>query len=246
MSFPRTSSLGSISAILICLAGSRALSVDQSEEDAAPHAAKPTIDCPLRKHGVDPHALRPFAEVEKYIEFLDRADRAEWQMPDSVVEALALSGNETIADLGAGSGYFSFRLADAVPKGKVWAIDIEPEMIRHIHHKALTTETSNIEAVLTAPDDPSVPEGTDLVFLCDVLHHVQGRSAWLQRLHGALRPGAKVALIEFRKGKLPQGPPEKMKISRAEISRLMRAAGFHLVTDHAEVLPYQHFLVFER
>ncbi|MAE70411.1 MAG: SAM-dependent methyltransferase [Gemmatimonadetes bacterium] len=243
MNSPKISSFGSIVAILICLTGANAFAID---EKAAPHATKPAIDCPLRKHGVDPHALRPFAEVETYIEFLERPDRAEWQKPDSVVEALALSGNETIANLGAGSGYFSFRLAAAVPKGKVWAIDIEPEMIRHIHHKALTTQVSNIESVLTALDDPSVPEGTDLVFVCDVLHHVQEQSAWLKRLQGALRPGAKIALIEFREGELPQGPPEAMKISRPEILRLMNGAGFRLVSDHVDVLPYQHFLVFER
>ena len=87
----------------------------------------PGIDCPLRKAGVDPSSLRPFADVEKYIAFLDRPDRAAWQKPDEVVKALALQGDETVVDLGAGSGYFSFRLAQAVPRGKVVAADLEPE-----------------------------------------------------------------------------------------------------------------------
>ena len=77
----------------------------------------PGIDCPLRRAGVDPSQLRPFAEVEKYIAFLDRPDRAAWQRPDAVVAALGLQGDETVYDLGAGSGYFSFRLAQAVPRG---------------------------------------------------------------------------------------------------------------------------------
>ena len=81
----------------------------------------PGIDCPLRKAGVDPSGLRPFAEVEKYIAFLDRPDPAAWQKPDGVVTALGLQGNETVFDLGAGSGYFSFKLARAVPRGKVVA-----------------------------------------------------------------------------------------------------------------------------
>ncbi len=233
------------SSLLFLLPSARAQHTPAGDS-AAPHAGKPEIDCPLRKKGIDPHALRPFEEVEKYIEFLEKPDRAEWQKPEAVVAALGLKGDEVIADVGAGSGYFSFPLAAAAPRGKVWAIDIEAEMVRHVHHKAMTAGVANIEALLTAPDDPAVPAGTDLVFICDVLHHVAERPAWLRRIHGALEPGARVALIEFREGPLPKGPPEAMKIAKEQILSLMAAADLRLVGEHTEILPYQHFLVFER
>jgi hypothetical protein len=86
----------------------------------------PPIDRPLRKQGIDPTHMRPFEDVEKYIAFLERADRDLWQKPDEVVTALGLLGDETVLDLGAGSGYFTFRLANALPRGKVIAADTEP------------------------------------------------------------------------------------------------------------------------
>jgi hypothetical protein len=115
------------------LAGQSASSTEQLAE--AHDSAQVPIDCPLRKQGIDPSLMRPFEEVENYIAFLERPDRARWQKPDEVVSALGLTGGETVIDLGAGSGYFAFRLAEALPRGKVIAADIEPEMIRHVHHK---------------------------------------------------------------------------------------------------------------
>ncbi|MDI7268833.1 MAG: class I SAM-dependent methyltransferase, partial [Myxococcota bacterium] len=96
--------------------------------------AHPPIDCPLRRHGIDPTDLRPFEEIEAYIAFLDRPDREAWQKPDAIVAALGLTGLEVVGDLGAGSGYFTFRFAEALPNGRMVAIDIEPEMVRHVHH----------------------------------------------------------------------------------------------------------------
>ena len=206
--------------------------------------ANPPIDCPLREQGLDPHGLKPFAEVEKYIAFLEREDRALWQKPDAVVDALKLTGAETVVDLGAGSGYFSFRIAKSLPNGKVVAVDIEPEMIRHIHHKAMTSGVDNIEVRLAKPDDPSVPPDTDWVFICDVLHHVQSRATWLKRLAAQMKPGARVALIEFKEGPLPEGPPESLKINRQAMIELMKHAGFDLADESPELLPYQHMLIF--
>jgi SAM-dependent methyltransferase len=214
-----------------------------AEED---DAALPPIDCPLHAAGVKVYGLRPFEEVEQYIAFLERSDRRVWQRPDEVVRALELEGDEVVADVGAGSGYFSFRLAEAVPRGTVRAIDIEPEMARHIHHQVLNRGISNLEVLLTDPDDPHVNEDVDLVFVCDVLHHVEGRRAWLDRLFGEMRTGARVVLIEFKEGELPEGPPVGLKIPKREILELMAAGGFRETGDRPDFLPYQHFLVFEK
>jgi len=128
----------------------------------------------------------------------------------------------------------------------VIAADIEPEMIRHIHHKAMTEGVGNIEAKLIQPDGPSIPTDVDLVFVCDVLHHVSNRPAWLSQITAAMRSGARLALIEFTEGDLPQGPPAAMKIPRAELVKLVTDAGLVLADDRTRLLPYQTFLVFRK
>jgi SAM-dependent methyltransferase len=213
---------------------------------SAPDPAAPPIECPLAKQGVHPTHMRPFEEVEKYIAFLERPDRARWQRPDAVVAALGLAGDETIADVGAGSGYFSFRLATAVPKGAVVATDVEADMVRHIHHKAMTEGVRNLRVELAKPDDPGVPVAADWVLLCDVLHHVADRAAWLAKLAGEMKAGARLALIEFREGPLPEGPPESAKIPKAELVALISRAGLKLEVDKPDLLPYQSFLVFRK
>jgi 2-polyprenyl-3-methyl-5-hydroxy-6-metoxy-1,4-benzoquinol methylase len=208
--------------------------------------AHPPIDCPLRKQGIDPTHLKPFEDAQKYIAFLERSDRAAWQKPEAVVAALGLAGTEVVVDLGAGSGYFTFPLARSLKTGKVVAIDVEPEMIRHIHHKAMVGGIKNIEVVLGKADDPSLPARADLVFMCDVLHHVPKRSDWLAKLASQMTTGARLALIEFREGNLPEGPPEAAKISRSELVTLVTAAGLVLDSDKPTLLPYQTFLVFRK
>ncbi len=204
----------------------------------------PPIDCPLRKAGINPQSLKPFEEVEKYIAFLERPNRANWQKPDVVVKALGLQGDELLVDLGAGSGYFSFRFAKALPNGRVYALDTQAEMVRHIHHKAMQEGVSNVQAQVAKPDDPILPPKADLVFVCDVLHHVQNRPAWLKKLHSEMSTGAVLVLIEFKSGDLPEGPPEQVKIPKAELIDLLKSAGFTFKEDKAELLPYQEFLVF--
>ena len=204
------------------------------------------IDCPLHKAGIEAKSLRPFEEVEQYIAFLERPDRATWQKPQAVIAALGLQGDETVTDVGAGSGYFSFPLAAALPEGLVRAVDIEPEMIRHIHHRVLEEKLGNLEVALATPEDPGVESDTDLVFVCDVLHHVSDPDAWLATLHDELRPGAKLALVEFKQGDLPAGPPAAMKIGRDRLVQLVVDAGFHLIEEQPDLLPYQMFLVFQR
>jgi SAM-dependent methyltransferase len=204
------------------------------------------IECPLRKAGIDPQHLRPIKDTEDYVAFLERPDRATWQKPDEVVRALRLAGDETVADVGAGSGYFSFRFAAALPRGRVVATDIEPEMIRYIHHKAMTQGIPNVEPVLASADDPKVPAAANVVFLCDILHHVSERSAWLLRLHDEMKAGARLVVIEFKEGDLPEGPPAALKIPRNELLSLVQGAGFILVGEEKDLLPYQAFLVFRK
>lgn len=222
-------------------------SVAQQERGgAAAQQSLPSIECPLHKAGIDPAKLRPFEEVEKYIEFLERPDRAEWQKPDEVIRALGLTGRETVADLGAGSGYFTFRLARMLPEGRVFAIDSDPEMIRHLHRKARSEGFGNVIAQLTSAGEPQLSPGVDLVFVCDVLMHVRDKSAWVTRIHDQMSDNSRLVLIDFKEGKLPEGPPEQVKVPKAELLRICRQAGFELLVDDSSRLPYQNFLLFRR
>jgi 2-polyprenyl-3-methyl-5-hydroxy-6-metoxy-1,4-benzoquinol methylase len=231
------------------------LSAAAATEDKAPivngrsgissgNTANPPVECPLRKQGINPHDLRPFADTQKYIDFLERSDRAAWQKPDAVIKELHLSGTEKIADVGAGSGYFTFRFARALPGGTVYAIDIEPEMLRHIHHKAMTEGVRNIEVIKSTPDGPNVPSGADLVFVCDVLHHVKEREAWLKKLSAQMKTGARLAVIEFKDGDLPEGPPAAVKIPKKKLIAMIAENNFKLERDNPDLLPYQTFLIF--
>ncbi len=213
---------------------------------AAHDGAVAPIDCPLHKGGVDPRGMRPFAETEKWIEYLDQPARATWQRPDEVVKALGLEGNEVLADVGAGSGYFTFRFAAALPRGKVVATDVDPEMVRHVHHKVKAEHLANVEVVLAGASDPKIPPEADVAFVCDVIHHVEDRDAWLRKGFSEMKPGARLVVIEFKEGKLPQGPPEKVKIPKAKLVSMLSGLGLELRVDRPDLLPYQHFLVFEK
>jgi len=236
--------------IRLCSAVAVAFAMAAVLEDAQGQTAQqplPPIECPLRKAGIDPTKLKPFEEVEKYIQFLERPDRAQWQKPDEVVKALGLKGNETVVDLGAGSGYFTFRLAKALPTGKVVPIDAEPEMIRHIHRKAMTGGVNNVRAqVAASPDSPGLPQDANLVFVCDVLLHVKKKPDWLKAIHGQMRSGARIVFIDFKEGSLPEGPPEAIKVPKSKMIQLCKEAGFTLKEDRSDLLPYQEYLVFER
>ena len=220
------------------------LAFNQSPQQDSSSSLNPPIDCPLRKQGINPHDMKPFEDTQKYIDFLERSDRAIWQKPDAIIQELHLSGTEKIADVGAGSGYFTFRFAQALPKGKVYAIDIEPEMLRHIHHKAMTEGVNNVEVIKSTPDDPKVPADVDLVFVCDVIHHVKNQKMWLQQLSRQMKRGAHVVVIEFKEGDLPEGPPASVKIPKKKLIALITENNFKLETEKSDFLPYQEFLIF--
>jgi ubiquinone/menaquinone biosynthesis C-methylase UbiE len=180
------------------------------------------------------------------LSLVGKPERAIWQKPDEVIRALGLKGNETLVDIGAGSGYFAFRFARALPQGKVIAADTEAEMIRHMHHKVMSDNIKNIQAVLIKADDPEIDKDADWVFICDVLHHVPDRSTWLGRIAKKMKSGARLALIEFKEGKLPEGPPEGAKIPRAQLIELSDKAGLTFDGERQNILPYQVFLVFKK
>ena len=189
--------------------------------------------------GQVPHQHHPPLSSTEYAKILEDPSRDAWQKPDEVVKALNLKSKDVVADLGAGSGYFARRFAHYA--GKVYAVDIDKDLLAIIHKNA----PANVITVLASPDDPRLPaKSVDLVFICDVLHHIQNRAAYYPKLVKALKPGGRIVVIDFYKKDLPVGPPPGMKFSEEEVIREFSNAGFSL-TKRLAILPYQYFLFFE-
>jgi ubiquinone/menaquinone biosynthesis C-methylase UbiE len=189
----------------------------------------------------------PPESTSEYIRSLEDPKREEWQKPQDVIQKLELKPGEAVADLGAGSGYFTVRLARAVgPAGKVYAVDIDPEMLTYVERRAQEEKLENIETVLADPHDPKLaPASVDLIFICDTLHHISGRDRYYPLLARALKPGGRLVNVDFHKRQLPFGPPLEMKIAKEAVVEEVKPAGFRLVKDF-DFLEYQYFLVFER
>lgn len=193
-----------------------------------------------------PHAMRSrHGDPVAYIASLEDPARDAYQKPDEVLKALALRAGEVVADIGAGSGYFTLRFARAVGEaGRIYAVDVSPDMIRHLNRRLRDAKVANVVSVLSEPDDPLLADASlDRAVLVDTWHHIEDRAPYLARLKRLLRPGGQVVHIDFHKRELPIGPPLAMKISREDLLRQMQEAGFRLVAEHT-FLPYQYFLVF--
>ena len=187
------------------------------------------------------HAGHGFGDAERWAAQFDDPARDAWQKPDEVIGALAPAPDAVIADIGAGTGYFSARLARAVPRGKVIGVDIEPDMVRYLARRAHREGLANLSAQLGAADDARLPVRADLVLLVDTYHHIAAREDYFRRLRSSLAPGARLAIIDFRRDS-PYGPPPSTRIPLAEVKRELARAGFEPVAEH-DFLPYQYFVV---
>jgi ubiquinone/menaquinone biosynthesis C-methylase UbiE len=195
--------------------------------------------CATLALGQVPHQHHP-PSPDEYAKVLEDPSRDEWQKPHDVVMALGLKSNETVADIGAGTGYFARRFANHA--GKVYAVDIDEKLLGIARDHA----PANLETILAAPDDPRLVAGTiDTVFFCDVLHHIDNRPAYYAKLAKALKPDGRIVVVDFYKKELPVGPPPEMKIAEEDLIAEFRNAGFALA-KRLDILPYQYFLFFER
>jgi ubiquinone/menaquinone biosynthesis C-methylase UbiE len=189
------------------------------------------------------HALH--RDPRAYIAMLEDPARDAYQKPQEVVRALALKAGETVADIGSGSGYFTLRLAAAVGgRGRVYGVDVDPAMIRHLNRRLRDAGVSNVQTVLSEPDDPLLPDrSVDRFVIVDTWHHIEKQEQYLALMKRMLKPGGQVVMIDYQKRELPVGPPPSMKIAREDLIRQMEAGGFRLLKEHT-FLPYQYFLVF--
>jgi arsenite methyltransferase len=184
-------------------------------------------------------------DSKAYMAMLDDPARDAYQKPHEVVMSLGIKEGETIADIGAGSGYFAFRFTHHVGEsGRVYAVDTNPDMIIHMNQRIRDMKVKNMVTILSVPDDPLLADGSiDRFFLCEVWHHIQDKTKYLSLMKKMLKPGGQVIMIDFQKRDLPVGPPDEMKIAREDVIKQLQAGGFQLAKENT-FLPYHYFLVF--
>ncbi len=188
------------------------------------------------------------SDLKQYIEILERPERDKDQKPDEVVKALNITDYMTIADIGAGSGYFTRKFVWAVQdKGMVYAVDIEAVLLKYNEEMADHLHTPyNAKFVVAKEDDPSLPPNSaDLVFLCDTYHHLEKRADYFTRVKASLKKNGRVAIIDFwtdgRAGDLGFSPEHL--VARETVISEMASAGYTLSKEHT-FLPRQYFLEF--
>jgi ubiquinone/menaquinone biosynthesis C-methylase UbiE len=194
----------------------------------------------------DEHQMhRLHRDPKSYIGMLEDPKRDAYQKPHEVLTALNIKPGEVIADIGAGSGYFTFRLAHfAGDKGKVYAVDVSPDMVKHVNRRIRDSNATNVVSILADPDDPLLADqSVNRFFICDVWHHVDNPTKYLSLMKKMLKPGGEIVMIDFHKKEIPVGPPLKMKIAREDLIKKVESNGFKLTKEHT-FLPYQYFLVF--
>ena len=190
------------------------------------------------------HMHRRFDEAEKWAKNFDDPARDKWQMPARVLEALSLKPGQSVADIGAGTGYFSVRLAQSAAAPKVFAVDIEQSMVHYIKQRAAKAGLTNITGVVAAADSTNLPEPVDLILIVDTYHHIPARDAYFRKLASSLKPGGRLAIIDWLPGG-PMGPPEAFRFSPEKIQAELGKAGWKRTAQHT-FLPNQSFTVYQR
>jgi SAM-dependent methyltransferase len=208
---------------------------------AAALAILALVAAPAFAQTVD-HGQHSFTDAEKWARIFDDPARDAWQKPDEVIRALKLAPEALVADIGAGTGYFAVRFARAVPKGQVYGVDAEPDMVRYLTHRAQREGLANLTAVAAKPADPGLPAAVDLVILVDTYHHVPNRERYFSALKKSLKPEGKLAIIDFTLDS-PVGPPKRARIPADKVKQELARAGYTLAEEHS-FLPNQYFLVF--
>jgi ubiquinone/menaquinone biosynthesis C-methylase UbiE len=178
---------------------------------------------------------------------LDAPDRDQWQRPDQIMDALGIAEGSVVADVGAGSGWFTIRLARRVgPQGVVYAQDVQPEMLNAIARRVQREELRNVRTVLGDDREPRLPASAlDVVLLVDAYHEMEARASILAGIARSLKPQGRVGVVDFKLDGLGPGPDLEERVSPDEVTKEAERAGLRLVRSES-FLPFQYFLIFAR
>jgi ubiquinone/menaquinone biosynthesis C-methylase UbiE len=187
-----------------------------------------------------------FERAEEWVERFEGQERLAWQKPDEVVAALGLGEDATVADIGAGTGYFSIRLARAVPNGRVFAVDVEADMVRYLTERVSQERLENVTVLTGQPDNPALPEPVDVAFVCNVYHHIDDRESYFAQVRRSLAPGGRLVVVDFKKDAPADspGPPAEHRLREADVERELAGAGFTLTASDRDLLPFHYMLTF--
>lgn len=191
-----------------------------------------------------PATQQRFDDIELWIQRFEDPERDKWQKPAAVVKAMNLKPGDVVADIGAGTGYFTRHIAAAVgPSGKAIGMDIEPGMVKYMEEDARKLNLKNYEARVVKTDDPELGTGsTDVIFLCDTYHHIENRVEYFRNIAISLKPGGRVVVVDFIKD-TDFGPPRDHKMAKEVVIEEMQKAGYRLIKSH-DLLEQQYFLEF--
>ena len=194
-----------------------------------------------------PAAQRASRPAEEWVKTLEGADRLAGLRVDEVVAALKLKPGEVIADLGAGSGPFVVPFARAVgPKGKVYAVEIDRGFFPFIERRAQKARVANVQTVAGAFTDPNLPAAdVDVAFMHDVVHHIEDRPAYFRNLARYLKPGARIAVIDYHALQSPHADDKALQVSKEQAAFWLADAGFKPVED-VSLFPDKWFIVYQR
>jgi SAM-dependent methyltransferase len=184
-----------------------------------------------------------FGDAERWAKEFDDPARDAWQKPEEILDALHLTQTDRVADIGAGTGYFSARIAKRVPDGKVFAVDIEPDMLNYLSERKHREQLHVLQPVRANTDSPNLPEPVDVVLTVDTYHHIDDRVPYFSRLKSSLRPGGRLAVVDFN-ADATEGPPPERRVPPEKVRVELEKAGYALVGRH-DFLPRQYFLVFQ-
>jgi 2-polyprenyl-3-methyl-5-hydroxy-6-metoxy-1,4-benzoquinol methylase len=182
------------------------------------------------------------ADFEKLAARFEDPTRAEWQKPEKVIASLGSLQGKTVADIGAGTGYFAFPIAKQA--AKVIAIDIDQQFLDYIKEKKETQKiVGNIETRLTTQVSPGLKPGeADLVLIVDTWHHIERRIEYLEELKKCLHQDGVLVIIDFKKVKTPPGPPVELRVAEEQVESELKSAGFTIVSADKSLLPYQYII----
>ena len=205
------------------------------------------VSLAAQQPGVHPISGRRYAPVMGYqgAPWLERSEREDEEAPDVALNVLKIPKGSAVADIGAGSGYITVRLADRVgPTGRVFANDVQPQMLNILARRLDRSKITNVTLIEGTLDDPRLPlASVDLVLMVDVYHELSQPQSILRHLRESLKPGGRLVLLEYRKEDptVPIKPEHKMSVAEAKME--VEAEGFTLAKVD-EALPRQHILIF--
>lgn len=195
------------------------------------------------KHGHANHHMNK-SSFEDLVKNFESPERDEWQKPQEVIKFLGDLKNKTVIDIGAGTGYFEFKMNE--PSAKIIAADVDDRFIKYINDRITKERSVNISARKAEYEKPPVLEKeADVVFMVDVYHHIDNRKDYFSLVKKGLKPNGEMVIVDFKKGDFEHGPPNEMKIQPQIVIDEMKLAGFNLIAQDTSTLKYQYLLKFK-